>query len=77
MVRRIMSNEWFAQMWGNKCYVMRYKMKPEKITFNPYKNQYEKLIEYHKKRTLYEVVLCVASMLLGILVSALVYFLTK
>lgn len=72
-----MSNEWFAQMWGNKCYIMRYRMKPEKITFNPYKNHYEKLIEQNKKRTLYEVALCVASMLLGILVSVLVFILTK
>ena len=72
-----MNNEWFAQMWGNKCYIMRYKMKPDKITFNPYKNHYEKLLEHNKRRTLFEVVLCVASMLLGILVSVLVCFLTK
>jgi len=38
-----MKNKWFAQMWGNKFYIMRYRMKPEKITFNPYKNEYEKL----------------------------------
>jgi len=52
-------------------------MKPDKITFNPYKNNYEKLLESNKRRTLFEVALCVSSMILGILVSILVYFLTK
>jgi hypothetical protein len=73
----MMKSDWFAQMWGNKLYIMRYKMKPDKITFNPYKNNYEKLLESNKRRTLFEVALCVSSMILGILVSILVYFLTK
>ena len=42
--------DYIGQMWGNKLYIMRYKMKPEKITFNPYKNEYEKLLEQKKNR---------------------------
>ena len=44
--------DYIGQMWGNKLYIMRYKMKPERITFNPYKNEYEKLLEDRKESRL-------------------------
>tara|TARA_R100001530_G_scaffold68697_1_gene48818 strand:- start:53 stop:280 length:228 start_codon:yes stop_codon:yes gene_type:complete len=69
-----MKNKWFAQMWGNKFYIMRYRMKPEKITFNPYKNEYEKLIEIHRKNTKLSVIMFILGFLLGIIISVFIIF---
>ena len=69
-------SDWFAQMWGNKFYIMRYRMKPEKITFNPYKNEYEKLLEVSKRNSKICILVFVLGMLLGIFASALVAILT-
>ena len=71
-----MKDEWFAQMWGNKFYIMRYRMKPEKITFNPYKNEYEKLLEGSRRNSKICILVFVLGMLLGIFASALVVMLT-
>ena len=71
-----MKNEWFAQMWGNKYYIMRYRMKPEKITFNPYKNEYEKLIEVHRRDSKIYVLIFVIGMLVGIISCILVRLVT-
>tara|TARA_Y100000310_G_scaffold52967_1_gene48594 strand:- start:487 stop:705 length:219 start_codon:yes stop_codon:yes gene_type:complete len=69
-------SDWFAQMWGNKFYIMRYRMKPEKITFNPYKNEYEKLLEVSRRNSKICILVFVLGMLLGIFASALVVMLT-
>ena len=69
-------SDWFAQKWGNKFYIMRYRMKPEKITFNPYKNEYEKLLEVSKRNSKICILVFVLGMLLGIFASALVAILT-
>ena len=71
-----MKDEWFAQMWGNKYYIMRYRMKPEKITFNPYKNEYEKLIEVHRRDSKIYVLIFVIGMLVGIISCILVRLVT-
>tara|TARA_R100000656_G_scaffold53044_1_gene42032 strand:- start:249 stop:464 length:216 start_codon:yes stop_codon:yes gene_type:complete len=71
-----MKDEWFAQMWGNKYYIMRYRMKPEKITFNPYKNEYEKLIEVHRRDSKIYVLMFVIGMLVGIISCILVRLVT-
>ena len=71
-----MKNEWFALMWGNKCYVMRYKMKPDKITFNPYKNEYEKLLETRKRESKIYVLMLIIGMLVGIISCTLVRLVT-
>ena len=71
-----MSNEWFAQMWDNKCYIMRYKMKPEKITFNPYKNEYEKLLETRKRESKIYVLMLIIGVLVGIISCTLVRLVT-
>jgi len=71
-----MSDEWFAQMWDNKCYIMRYKMKPEKITFNPYKNEYEKLLETRKSESKIYVLMLIIGMLVGIISCTLVRLVT-
>ena len=71
-----MSDEWFAQMWDNKCYIMRYKMKPEKITFNPYKNEYEKLLETRKRESKIYVLMLIIGMLVGIISCTLVRLVT-
>ena len=68
-------NEWFAQMWGNKFYIMRYRMNPEKITFNPYKNEYEKLIEIHRRNSKLSVLIFLLGLALGIFVSVLTHML--
>ena len=69
-----MKNEWFAQMWGNKCYIMRYRMNPEKITFNPYKNEYEKILEIHRGNTKLSVLMFILGFLLGIIISVFIIF---
>jgi hypothetical protein len=69
--------DYFGQMWGNKLYIMRYKMKPEKITFNPYKNEYEKLAEKVKKQSLTFIILFTSGMVFGLLVSILINYLTS
>ena len=51
-------------------------MKPEKITFNPYKNEYEKLLEVSKRNSKICILVFVLGMLLGIFASALVAMLT-
>ena len=71
-----MSDEWFAQMWGNKYYIMRYKMKPDKITFNPYKNEYEKLLETRKRESKIYVLMLIIGMLVGIISCTLVRLVT-
>ena len=71
-----MSDEWFAQMWDNKCYIMRYKMKPKKITFNPYKNEYEKLLETRKRESKIYVLMLIIGMLVGIISCTLVRLVT-
>ena len=71
-----MKDEWFAQMWRNKYYKMRYRMKPEKITFNPYKNEYEKLIEVHRRDSKIYVLMFVIGMLVGIISCILVRLVT-
>ena len=71
-----MKDEWFAQMWGNKYYIMRYRMNPEKITFNPYKNEYEKLIEVHRRDSKIYVLMFVIGMLVGIISCILVRLVT-
>ncbi len=71
-----MSDEWFAQMWDNKCYIMRYKMKPEKITFNPYKNEYEKLLETRKRESKIYVLMLIIGVLVGIISCTLVRLVT-
>ena len=68
--------DWFAQMWGDKFYIMRYRMKPEKITFNPYKNEYEKLIEVHRRDSKIYVLMFVIGMLVGIISCILVRLVT-
>ena len=71
----MMKNEWFAQMWGNKCYIMRYRVNPEKITFNPYKNEYEKIIEVHHRNSKLSVLVFLLGLSLGIFVSVLTHML--
>jgi len=60
--------DYIGQMWGNKLYIMRYKMKPEKITFNPYKNEYEKLLEDKKRSSLLYFLIFTIGVLLGMIV---------
>ena len=62
-------------MWGNKFYIMRYRMKPDKITFNPYKNEYEKLIEIHRRNSKLSVIIFLLGLVLGIFVSVLTHIL--
>ena len=66
---------YIGQMWGNKLYIMRYKMKPDKITFNPYKNKYEKLLEDRKKASLLYLIIFTIGMFLGVIVSIFVGYL--
>ena len=49
-------------------------MNPEKITFNPYKNEYEKLIEIHRKNTKLSVIMFILGFLLGIIISVFIIF---
>ena len=64
-----MKDDYIGQMWGNKLYIMRYKMKPDKITFNPYKNnEYEKLLEDKKRGSLLYFLIFTIGMLLGMIV---------
>ena len=72
-----MKDDYIGQMWGNKLYIMRYKMKPDKITFNPYKNEYEKLAEKAKNQSLAFIILFTCGMVFGLFVSVLINFLTK
>tara|TARA_Y100000310_G_C20154145_1_gene566137 strand:+ start:99 stop:329 length:231 start_codon:yes stop_codon:yes gene_type:complete len=65
-------NEWFAQGWGNKYYIMRYRMKPEKITFNPYKNEYEKILQIHRGNTKVSVLVFFLGLFLGMLVTVII-----
>ena len=51
-------------------------MKPEKITFNPYKNEYEKLIEVHRRDSKIQVFLFIIGMLVGIISCILVRLVT-
>ena len=51
-------------------------MKPEKITFNPYKNEYEKLIEVHRRDSKIYVLIFVIGMLVGIISCILVRLVT-
>lgn len=67
-----MKDEWFAQMWGNKFYIMRYKMNPKKITFNPYKNEYEKILEIHRGNSILSVVVFFFGLFLGIIVTLVI-----
>ena len=69
--------DYIGQMWGNKLYIMRYRMKPEKITFNPYKNEYEKLAEKVRNQSLTFIILFTSGMVFGLSVSVLINFLTK
>ncbi len=50
-------------------------MKPEKITFNPYKNKYEKLLEDRKKTSLLYLIIFTIGMFLGVIVSIFVGYL--
>ena len=59
--------DYIGQMWGNKLYIMRYKMKPDKITFNPYKNEYEKLLQNRKIGSLLYFLIFTIGMLLGVI----------
>ena len=68
--------DWFAQMWGDKFYIMRYRMKPEKITFNPYKNELEKLVEVRKRESKLYVLMFIIGMLMGIISCILVRLVT-
>ena len=52
-------------------------MKPEKITLNPYKNEYEKLAEKVKKQSLTFIIIFTSGMIIGLLVSILINYLTK
>ena len=61
-----MKDDYIGQMWGNKLYIMRYKMKPDKITFNPYKNEYEKLLQNRKRGSLLYFLIFTIGMLLGV-----------
>ena len=63
---------WFGQMWGNKLYIMRYAMKPERITFNPYKNEYEKILETHRVNTKLSVLVFFLGLFLGMLVTVII-----
>ena len=56
---------------------MRYKMKPERITFNPYKNEYEKLANRVKKQSITFVALFTTGMVSGFLVSILISYFIK
>ena len=69
-------SDWFAQMWGNRLYIMRYAMKPERITFNPYKNEYEKLLETRKSESKLYVLMFIIGMLIGIISCILVRLVT-
>lgn len=61
--------DYIGQMWGNKLYIMRYKMKPERITFNPYKNEYEKLLEERKIGSLLYFAIFMLGMFIGMIIS--------
>jgi len=50
-------------------------MKPEKITFNPYKNKYEKMLEDRKRGSLLYFLIFTIGMLLGMIVSIFVGYL--
>ena len=65
-------SEWFAQMWGNKFYIMRYRMKPEKITFNPYKNEYEKILQVHRGNSKLSVLIFILGVFLGTLITVII-----
>ena len=64
--------DYIGQMWGNKLYIMMYKMKPEKITFNPYKNEYEKLLEQKKIGSLLYFFIFLLGLLIGMIVSIII-----
>tara|TARA_R100000656_G_scaffold18497_1_gene17080 strand:+ start:427 stop:582 length:156 start_codon:yes stop_codon:yes gene_type:complete len=51
-------------------------MKPEKITFNPYKNELEKLIEVRKRESKLYVLMFIIGMLMGIISCILVRLVT-
>ena len=50
-------------------------MNPEKITINPYKNEYEKLIEIHRRNSKLSVLMFLLGLALGIFVSVLTHLL--
>jgi len=47
-------------------------MNPEKITFNPYKNEYEKILEIHRGNTKLSVLMFILGFLLGIIISVFI-----
>ena len=49
-------------------------MNPEKITFNPYKNEYEKILEIHRGNTKLSVLMFILGFFLGIIVSVFIIF---
>ena len=51
-------------------------MKPERITFNPYKNEYEKLLETRKSESKLYVLMFIIGMLMGIISCILVRLVT-
>ena len=51
-------------------------MKPDKITFNPYKNELEKLIDTRKRESKLYALMFIIGMLMGIISCILVRLLT-
>jgi len=47
-------------------------MKPEKITFNPYKNEYEKILQIHRGNTKVSVLVFFLGLFLGMLVTVII-----
>ena len=47
-------------------------MNPKKITFNPYKNEYEKILEIHRGNSILSVVVFFFGLFLGIIVTLVI-----
>ena len=49
-------------------------MKPDKITFNPYKNEYEKILEINQNKSRLSVIIFILGFLLGTVVSIFIIY---
>jgi len=47
-------------------------MKPERMTFNPYKNEYEKILESHRANSKLSVLVFFLGLFLGMLVTVII-----
>ena len=47
-------------------------MKPEKITFNPYKNEYEKILQIHRGNSKLSVLIFILGVFLGTLIAVII-----